>query len=86
MLESGCMLEHPAAAKFHNHVMEGDWDKVIINPLYILATQINNIMSFLWVDNSIQSSDAVQACNHVVGLHKMKLISQILCPQETWYP
>lgn len=28
MLESGCMLEHPAAAKFHNHVMEGDWDKV----------------------------------------------------------
>lgn len=27
MLESGCMLEHPAAAKFHNHVMEGDWDK-----------------------------------------------------------
>ena len=28
MRESGCMLEHPAAAKFRTHVMNGDWDKV----------------------------------------------------------
>lgn len=28
MLESGCMLEHPAAAKFRAHVMDGDWCKV----------------------------------------------------------
>ena len=28
MRESGCMLEHPAAAKFRTHVMDGDWDKV----------------------------------------------------------
>ncbi|KAK2170458.1 hypothetical protein NP493_1154g00038 [Ridgeia piscesae] len=27
MRESGCMLEHPAAAKFRTHVMDGDWDK-----------------------------------------------------------
>ncbi|KAG9334103.1 hypothetical protein JZ751_009138 [Albula glossodonta] len=28
MQESGCRLEHPAATKFRNHVMEGEWDKV----------------------------------------------------------
>jgi len=27
MQESGCMLEHPAAAKFRSHVMDGEWDK-----------------------------------------------------------
>ncbi|XP_043914763.1 WD repeat-containing protein 26 isoform X7 [Protopterus annectens] len=27
MQESGCRLEHPAATKFRNHVMEGEWDK-----------------------------------------------------------
>ncbi|KAL5009252.1 hypothetical protein ScPMuIL_014833 [Solemya velum] len=25
--ESGCMLEHPAAAKFRSHIMDGDWVK-----------------------------------------------------------
>lgn len=27
MVESGCRLEHPAAAKFRQHIMDGDWDK-----------------------------------------------------------
>uniref|UniRef100_A0A8C9VI52 WD repeat-containing protein 26 n=1 Tax=Scleropages formosus TaxID=113540 RepID=A0A8C9VI52_SCLFO len=27
MQESGCRLEHSAATKFRNHVMEGEWDK-----------------------------------------------------------
>jgi WD40 repeat protein len=27
ILESGCMFEHPAAAKFRLHIMEGEWDK-----------------------------------------------------------
>ncbi|XP_060738811.1 WD repeat-containing protein 26 [Tachysurus vachellii] len=27
MQESGCRLEHPAATKFRNHIMEGEWDK-----------------------------------------------------------
>ncbi|XP_048880810.1 WD repeat-containing protein 26-like isoform X2 [Brienomyrus brachyistius] len=27
MQESGCRLEHPAATKFRNHVMEGEWTK-----------------------------------------------------------
>uniref|UniRef100_A0A8C1N8L1 WD repeat-containing protein 26 n=1 Tax=Cyprinus carpio TaxID=7962 RepID=A0A8C1N8L1_CYPCA len=27
MQESGCRLEHPAATKFRNHVMEGEWEK-----------------------------------------------------------
>jgi hypothetical protein len=29
MQESGCRLDHPAAAKFRQHVMDGDWSKVI---------------------------------------------------------
>ena len=31
ILESGCMFEHPAAAEFRHHVLDGDWDKVISN-------------------------------------------------------
>lgn len=31
MQESGCRLEHPSATKFHNHVMEGAWDKVRVS-------------------------------------------------------
>lgn len=27
MAESGCRLDHPAAAKFRQHVMDGDWSK-----------------------------------------------------------
>ncbi|XP_077866982.1 WD repeat-containing protein 26-like [Saccoglossus kowalevskii] len=27
MAESGCRLEHPSAAKFRSHVMDGEWDK-----------------------------------------------------------
>lgn len=27
MSESGCRLDHPAAAKFRLHVMDGDWTK-----------------------------------------------------------
>jgi len=29
ILESGCVFEHPAAAKLRQHVLDGDWDKVI---------------------------------------------------------
>lgn len=27
MQESGCRLDHPAAAKFRSHVMDGEWIK-----------------------------------------------------------
>lgn len=27
MVESGCRLDHPAAAKFRQHVMDADWTK-----------------------------------------------------------
>ncbi|KAI1302344.1 WD repeat-containing protein 26 [Halotydeus destructor] len=29
MQESGCSLDHPTAAKFRTHIMDGDWDKAI---------------------------------------------------------
>lgn len=28
--ESGCMLEHPAAAQFRSNIMNGEWNKVKI--------------------------------------------------------
>lgn len=28
MNESGCILEHPVAAKFHEHIMTGEWELV----------------------------------------------------------
>lgn len=34
MQESSCRLEHPSAAKFRSHVMEGEWDKV--QPSYLI--------------------------------------------------
>lgn len=33
MQESGCRLEHPSATKFRHHVMEGEWDKVLLDCL-----------------------------------------------------
>ncbi len=31
MQESGCRLDHPAAAKFSQHVMDGEWTKADID-------------------------------------------------------
>ena len=46
MRESGCMLEHPAAAKFRTHVMDGDWDKVLWRDLgEVEGRNINNVQA-----------------------------------------
>lgn len=39
MSESGCMLEHPAASKFRNYIMMGDWEKgeSILNELKMMV-------------------------------------------------
>uniref|UniRef100_A0A9J7X083 WD repeat-containing protein 26 n=2 Tax=Cyprinus carpio TaxID=7962 RepID=A0A9J7X083_CYPCA len=39
MQESGCRLEHPAATKFRNHVMEGEWEKVRLHRMKFLLLQ-----------------------------------------------
>lgn len=39
MQESGCRLDHPAAAKFRLHVMDGDWAKADLD--------LNELKSFL---------------------------------------
>ena len=41
MMESGCMLEHPAAAKFRSHVMDGEWDKVGMPSVWPLPLPIS---------------------------------------------
>ncbi|KAG5321539.1 WDR26 protein, partial [Acromyrmex heyeri] len=45
MQESGCRLDHPAAAKFRQHVMDGDWNKA--------DHTLNELKSFL--DSANQS-------------------------------
>uniref|UniRef100_A0A8C9RBL8 WD repeat-containing protein 26 n=1 Tax=Scleropages formosus TaxID=113540 RepID=A0A8C9RBL8_SCLFO len=46
MQESGCRLEHPAATKFRNHVMDGEWDKAEndLNELKALMLSPNAIV------------------------------------------
>uniref|UniRef100_A0A8C8C5M0 WD repeat-containing protein 26 n=1 Tax=Oncorhynchus tshawytscha TaxID=74940 RepID=A0A8C8C5M0_ONCTS len=39
MQESGCRLEHPSATKFRNHVVEGEWDKVM-KPFEMYTTHL----------------------------------------------
>lgn len=44
MQESGCRLDHPAAAKFCQHVMDGDWNKV--RSLYLkVCSHLNQYFS-----------------------------------------
>ncbi|KAF5304558.1 hypothetical protein FQA39_LY09609 [Lamprigera yunnana] len=51
MLESGCRLDHPAAAKFRQHIMDGDWTKADhdLQELKGLLGEANNLveMKFL---------------------------------------
>lgn len=35
MKESGCRLDHPAAAKFRQHVIDGEWSKVMNTAIYL---------------------------------------------------
>jgi len=60
MQESGCRLDHPAAAKFRQHVMDGDWNKADhdLNELksflksahQSLVVNLNNIMTTIMQD------------------------------------
>ncbi|XP_039284126.1 WD repeat-containing protein 26 isoform X2 [Nilaparvata lugens] len=55
MQESGCRLDHPAAAKFRQHVMDGDWNKADndLNELKSLlesSSQRLNEMKFLLLE------------------------------------
>ncbi|XP_039604209.1 WD repeat-containing protein 26 isoform X2 [Polypterus senegalus] len=45
MQESGCRLEHPAATKFRNHVMEGEWDKA--------ENDLNELKSLMHSPNAV---------------------------------
>nr|CAD7462051.1 unnamed protein product [Timema tahoe] len=50
MQESGCRLDHPAAAKFRQHVMDGDWSKVmsylpiIVHKMFCMRQADNDLM------------------------------------------
>lgn len=48
MQESGCMLEHPAAAQFRKNLLEGDWEKVHTNKMCLLVVKLyQDILAFL---------------------------------------
>lgn len=54
MAESGCRLDHPTAAKFRLHVMDGDWNKADhdLQELQSLLGEPNNlIVSLVFFSN-----------------------------------
>lgn len=59
MQESGCRLEHPAATKFRNHVMEGEWEKVSLHMacLEIVVIEIVEI-----VQNCLKNKEGKNQC------------------------
>lgn len=64
MAESGCRLDHPVAAKFRQHVMDGDWSKAD-HDLQELRLLLGNANANLLV--SIRK-------NHVFGVVSKKLL------------
>jgi len=42
ILESGCMFEHPAAAQFRHHVLNGDWNEVVVS-FSVASLEIHNV-------------------------------------------
>lgn len=51
MKESGCRLDHPAAAKFRQHVMEGEWTKVLLS--VIMNTKLIHFHRRIFLNNVI---------------------------------
>lgn len=55
MQESGCRLDHPAAAKFRQHVMDGDWNKADhdLNELksFLNGASQSLVVSFVHINN-----------------------------------
>ncbi|CAI9730443.1 repeat-containing 26-like [Octopus vulgaris] len=75
MSESGCMLEHPAAAKFRGHVMDGEWEKADhdLNELKMLIEDScqTTLMKFLILEQKYlefleegKNLDALQCLRH----------------------
>jgi len=63
MQESGCRLDHPAAAKFRQHVMDGDWNKA--------DHDLNELKSFL---NSANQSLVVNLFLNIINDYINKVI------------
>lgn len=78
MQESGCRLEHPAATKFRNHVMEGEWEKVRLH----VASQ-GNILTIQKGKNSLWHADGRQLESFVYSRHNERnFLSTVEVP---WY-
>ena len=58
MQESGCRLDHPAAAKFRQHVMDGDWTKAE-HDLSELKTFLNGANQSLIVNIKLSLSSII---------------------------
>lgn len=58
MQESGCRLDHPAAAKFRQHVMDGDWTKAE-HDLSELKTFLNGANQSLIVNIKLNLSSII---------------------------
>ncbi|KAG2468667.1 WDR26 protein, partial [Polypterus senegalus] len=64
MQESGCRLEHPAATKFRNHVMEGEWDKA--------ENDLNELKSLMHSPNAVVVNEGKMASTSSEGAKRVQ--------------
>lgn len=48
ILESGCMFEHPAAARFRDHILKGSWKEASSLCFWLFASE--NLFYSLLID------------------------------------
>ncbi|CAB0015224.1 unnamed protein product, partial [Nesidiocoris tenuis] len=63
MRESGCRLDHPAAAKFRQHVMDGEWNKVTV--LCWKTMRSIKLVTLLWL-HDVRQHQRIKS-NHWLG-------------------
>ncbi|KAK8782801.1 hypothetical protein V5799_015854 [Amblyomma americanum] len=69
--ESGCGLDHPAAAKFQMHVMEGDWTKA--------EGDLNDLKPLLEMTQSIEMQFLLQEQKYLEHLEEGRLLEALQC-------
>lgn len=69
--ESGCSLDHPAAAKFRKHVLEGDWTKAEAN--------LSDLKPLLETSQSLEMQFLVLEQKYLEHLEEGRLLEALQC-------
>ncbi|XP_022899945.1 WD repeat-containing protein 26 [Onthophagus taurus] len=74
MIESGCRLDHPAAAKFRQHVMDGDWSKADhdLQELKMLLEGSNSLVEMKFLLLEQKYLEYLEDCKVLDALHVLR--------------